>query len=77
MKKVIELEPKPTRPPVSKFLFILSAVLLAAFVLLLLVGFENVLALLRYRVALFLVLAPPVALFLWCGYKAFGPRNRP
>ena len=45
------------------------------FVLLLIVGFDNMLALLRSRVALFLVLAPLVGLFLWSVYKLLKPRK--
>jgi hypothetical protein len=75
-KRVIDLNDKSDRGVSPKLLFILGAVLLAAFATLLLVGFENVLALLRYRVTLFLLLGPVVILFFWCAYKAFGPRGR-
>ena len=60
-----------------KWLSILAALVFAAFLLLLVVGFENVLALFRYRVALFLVIGPLLALFLWSVYKTFGPRKSP
>jgi hypothetical protein len=75
-KPVIELEAKREHRINSKFLAALAVVIVAAFVVLLLVGFENVLALLRYRVTLFLLLGPLLALFLWCVWKAFGPRGR-
>jgi hypothetical protein len=75
-KRVIELEPKQSRKLNSKLLVVLSGILLFGFALLLVVGFENILALFRYRVALFLVLAPLLVLFLWCAYKAFGPKGR-
>jgi hypothetical protein len=54
-------------------LFILVAV---AFGLLLIVGFDNVFALIRSRVALFLVIFPIFVLFVWCIYKAFQPEKR-
>jgi hypothetical protein len=60
-----------------KALNILALLVLVAFALLLIFGFENALALLRYRVALFLIIGPLVLLFLWCGYQAFRPGNRP
>jgi hypothetical protein len=75
-KQVIDLEAKRERRLRPAWLVILVVLLLAAFATLLLVGFENVLALLRYRVALFLLLAPLLALFLFCAWKAFGPRDR-
>jgi len=59
-----------------KFLRILAMVVAAAFVLLLLVGFDNVLALFRSRIALFLVIAPVFVLFVYCVYKAFQPEDR-
>jgi hypothetical protein len=59
-----------------KALRILGIVVAIAFVLLLIVGFDNVFALIRSRVALALVLGPVVFLFLWCLYKAFQPQNR-
>jgi hypothetical protein len=40
------------------------------------VGFDNVFALLRSRVALGLALAPIFLLFVWCLYKAFTPERR-
>ena len=58
-----------------KLVNLLAILVLIAFVALLLVGFENVLALFRYRVALFLIIGPLVLLFFWCGYKAFGPKK--
>ncbi len=62
----------------KRWLLVMLTVLVAgAFIVLLLVGYENVLALLRYRIALFVVLAPLVALFLWCVYKTFDrPSDR-
>jgi len=52
---------------------ILALVVAVGFILLLIVGFDNVLAVFRSRVALALVLGPIVLLFLWCVYKAFQP----
>ncbi len=46
------------------------------FLLLLVVGFDNVFAMIRSRVALALVIGPLILIFLWCIYKAFQPRNR-
>jgi hypothetical protein len=60
----------------TKFLRILALVVGVAFVLLLIVGFDNVFALLRSRVALGLALLPLFLLFLWCLYKAFTPERR-
>ncbi len=60
-----------------KVLRILAVLVAIAFVLLLIVGFDNMLALLRSRVALFLALAPLVGLFLWSVYRAFKPRKEP
>ena len=74
-KQVIELEAKRDRGLSPRFLIGLGAILLAAFVTLLLVGFENVLALFRYRVTLFLVLGPVVLIFVWCVWKALRPRG--
>ncbi len=55
----------------------LLAVLVAlAFLLLLVVGFDNLLALLRSRVALFLALAPLVGLFLWSVYRLCRPSGK-
>jgi hypothetical protein len=59
-----------------KLLRIFALVVAAAFVLLLIVGFDNVLAMFRSRVALFLVIAPIFLLFVWCIYKAFQPQPR-
>ncbi len=59
-----------------KLLRILAMVVAAAFGLLLIVGFDNVLALLRSRVAIFLFIAPIFVLFLWCIYKAFQPQKQ-
>jgi hypothetical protein len=61
-----------------KLLLILAALVAAAFVLLLAVGYENVLALFRYRITLFLAIGPIFGLFLWCVYKAFDrtPKSR-
>ena len=59
-----------------KLLRILAMAVAVAFVLLLIVGFDNMLALLRSRVALFLVIFPVFVLFVWCIYKAFQPEKR-
>ncbi len=59
-----------------KLLRILALLVAGAFVLLLIVGFDNILELFRSRVALFLVIFPVFALFVWCIYKAFQPVNR-
>ena len=59
-----------------KFLRLLTFAVAGAFLLLLLVGFDNALALLRSRVALFLAIAPLFVLFVWLVYKAFQPRDR-
>ena len=59
-----------------KLLRILAVVVAVAFALLLIVGFDNVFALLRSRVALFLVIFPVFILFVWCVYKAFQPEKR-
>ena len=53
-----------------KLLRILGILVVVAFVLLLVVGFDNVLGLLRSRVAIFLALAPLIAIFIWSVYKA-------
>ncbi len=74
-KPVIELEARRDRGVTPRFLIILGAVVLAAFLVLLLVGFENVLALLRYRVTLFLILGPVLVVFIWCVWKALRPRR--
>ncbi len=61
-----------------KLLRILAVMIAAAFALLLIVGFDNVLALLRSRVAIFLVIFPIFVLFVWCIYKAFqSPKQLP
>ena len=60
-----------------KVLRVLAIAVTLCFLLLILVGFDNVLALLRSRVALFIVLAPLVGLFLWSVYMAFKPRKQP
>jgi len=59
-----------------RVLRILALAVAVAFVLLLIVGFDNLLAVFRSRVALALVIGPIFLLFLWCIYKAFQPRNR-
>jgi hypothetical protein len=59
-----------------KLLRLLALAIAVALVLLLIVGFDNTLAVLRSRVALALVLLPIFLLFLWCLYKAFQPRSR-
>jgi hypothetical protein len=76
MKKVVELEPKRVRGPNATFLYVLSAIIVVAFILLLVVGFENILGLLRYRVTIFLALGPLFGLFLWCAYKALGSKDK-
>jgi hypothetical protein len=58
-----------------KFARILAGLVAVAFLLLLVVGFDNMLSLLRSRVALFLALIPFVALFFWSVYKAI-PRRK-
>jgi hypothetical protein len=60
-----------------KLLRILAMAVAIAFALLLVVGFDNVFALLRSRVALGLALAPIFVLFLWCIYKAFQQPRLP
>lgn len=59
-----------------KFLRLLAILVGIAFLLLLLVGFDNVLALLRSRVALFLALVPLIALFFWSVFKALPSRKK-
>ncbi len=59
-----------------KLLRLLALLVGVGFLLLLLVGFDNVFALMRSRIALALVIGPLVLLFLWFIYKAFEPRNR-
>ncbi|MCE0483410.1 MAG: hypothetical protein LV479_04125 [Methylacidiphilales bacterium] len=59
-----------------KALRILALLVAVAFALLLIVGFDNILAIFRSRVALFLVIAPIFVLFVWCVYKAIQPQNR-
>ena len=59
-----------------KLLRLLALAVAIAFVLLLIVGFDNVFALIRSRVTLFLIIAPVFLLFVWCIYKAFQPQNR-
>jgi hypothetical protein len=59
-----------------KILRILATVVAVALALLLIVGFDNVFALFRSRVAIGLAIAPIFILFLWCLYKAFRPVNR-
>jgi hypothetical protein len=60
-----------------KVLRILTVLIGAAFVLLLIVGFDNMLALLRSRVAIFLALVPLIGLFCWSIYKAVQSRKTP
>jgi hypothetical protein len=74
-KQILQLEPKRERGLSPRLLVVLGAILVAAFVTLLLVGFENVLALFRYRVTLFLILGPVVLIFAWCVWKALRPRS--
>jgi hypothetical protein len=59
-----------------RILRFLALAVTVAFVLLLIVGFDNVLAMFRSRVALALVIAPIFLLFVWCVFKAFQPQNR-
>jgi hypothetical protein len=59
-----------------RVLRILALAVAVAFVLLLIVGFDNLLAVFRSRVALALVIGPVFLLFIWCIYKAFQPQNR-
>jgi hypothetical protein len=58
-----------------RILRILALVVAVAFGLLLIVGFDNLLAIFRSRVTLALVIGPIFVLFLWCIYKAFQPRR--
>ncbi len=74
-KPVIELEARRDRGATPRLLIVLGSIVLAAFLVLLLVGFENVLALLRYRVTLFLILGPVLLVFVWCVWKALRPRT--
>ncbi len=60
-----------------KLLAGLAILVIAAFVLLLIVGYENAFALLRYRFALFLLIFPLIALFLWSVYKTFERPSDP
>jgi hypothetical protein len=60
-----------------KVLRILGVIVGLGFILLLIVGFDNVLELFRSRVALFLLLGPLVGLFLWSLYRAFTPPKNP
>jgi len=60
-----------------KYLNIVLAVVLAcALLLLFVVGFDNVLADLRSRVTIFLVLGPIFLLFCWSAYRTFRPAPR-
>jgi len=59
-----------------KILRILAIVVAAAFALLLIVGFDNMLVFFRSRVLLALAIGPIFLLFLWCLYKAFRPQNQ-
>jgi len=59
-----------------RLLRILALAVAVAFVLLLIVGFDNLLAIFRSRVALALVIGPIFVLFLWFIYKAFQPQNQ-
>jgi len=59
-----------------KLLRLLAILVAVAFALLLIVGFDNLLALFRSRVALFLAIFPIFVLFIWCIYKAFQPEKR-
>ena len=56
---------------------ILAILVGAAFLLLLFVGFDNMLGLLRSRVAIFLALSPLIAIFLWSVYRAIRSRKSP
>jgi len=52
---------------------ILAILVTVGFALLLIVGFDNVFALLRSRIAIGLAILPLFALFVWCLYRAFRP----
>jgi hypothetical protein len=58
-----------------KILRVLALLVGIGFLVLLIVGFDNMLALLRSRVAIFLALGPLVLLFLWSVYRMFKPRK--
>jgi hypothetical protein len=60
-----------------RFLRILFIAVAVAFGLLLAVGFDNVLAVFRSRVAILLAIGPIFLLFVWCLYKAFQPPRLP
>jgi hypothetical protein len=58
-----------------KVLRVLALIIGCAFLFLLLVGFDNLLDLLRSRVMLALTIGPLVALFIWSVYRIFRPRK--
>ena len=60
-----------------RLLYLLAALIVVAFLLLLVVGFENVLEVFRYRVTLILVVGPLVGLFVWSLYMAFFSKKDP
>jgi hypothetical protein len=60
-----------------KLLRVLGVLVVVAFAALLIVGFDNALALLRSRVAIFLAIVPFIALFLWSIWKAIPHRKKP
>jgi hypothetical protein len=61
----------------TKPLRILGVLVFIAFGLLLIFGFDNVLGLLRSRVAIFLAFLPLIALFAWSLYKVIRGRKNP
>jgi hypothetical protein len=60
----------------NRVLGVLALIVGVAFVLLLLVGFDNILGLLRYRVTLFLLFLPVVGLFFWSIIQLIRLRGR-
>ena len=60
-----------------RLLYLLAALIVVAFLLLLVVGFENVLEVFRYLVTLVLVVGPLVGLFIWSLYMAFFSKKDP
>ena len=59
-----------------KLLRILGVLIGIAFVLLLIFGFDNLLGLLRSRVAIFLAFLPLLMLFGWSVFKVIEERRR-
>ena len=60
----------------NRLLGLLALLVGVAFVLLLLVGFDNLLGLLRYRVTLFLLFLPIIGLFTWSIIQLIRMRGR-